>query len=195
MPLPRVRPLTAAVLVVTLFAGAAAIAYGRWTALLLAADQAAAEGRHEEALAGYRAAEQRFGRFAITRFIFAKEHGAAAFNELALLYRGGQYDVVVDRASVSPASATPHFWSGLALLQLGMSEGRPEAQLVWFTRAEEELRQAVDAAPSDWDTKVNYEIAARILTEMRKQPKRSIENPLQLLRPQPAQNTPQRKVG
>lgn len=195
MPLPRVRPLTAAVLVVTLFAGAAALAYGRWTALLLAADRAAAEGRHEEALAGYRAAEERFGRFAVTRFIFATEHGAAAFNELALLYRGGQYDVVVDRASVSPASATPHFWSGLALLQLGMSEGRPEAQLVWFTRAEEELRQAVDAAPSDWDTKVNYEIAARILTEMRKQPKRSIENPLQLLRPQPAQNTPQRKVG
>ena len=195
MPIPRIRPLTATALVVILLAGVAAILYGRWTAPLVAADRAAAEGRTDEALARYREAEQRFGRFAATRFLFAREHAAAAFNQLALLYRGGQYEVVLDRASASPAAATPHHWAGLALLQLGLSEGREDAQLVWFARAEEELRQAVEAAPDDWDTKVNYEIAARLLTEMRKQPKRRIENPLQLLRPQPAPNTPQRKVG
>ena len=195
MPRLRFRPLSALALLLTLLAGMAFFAYGVCTRPLLEADRAAAEGRHEAALAGYQAAAGRFERWGVAKLVFAREHAAAVRNQLALLYRAGDYNAVIDRAAASPAGASPHFWSGLALLQLGMSEGKEDLQLTWFSRAEEELRQALQAAPSDWDTKVNYEIAARVLGEMRKQPKRRIENPMQLLRPQPAQSTPQRKVG
>jgi hypothetical protein len=195
MPLPRFRPLSAAALVLALLAGGAALAYAGWTRPLVEADAEARDGRAAAALAGYARAERRFGRFEITRMLFARQYSAAVANQLALLYRAGDYDAVIDKAAASPASAAPHFWSGLALMRLGMAEGRRDAQQAWFTRAEEELKQALDSAPGDWDTKVNYEIAARVLAEMRRQPKRAIENPLQLLRPQPAQTTPQRKVG
>src|SRR5215207_7708961 len=82
MPLPRVRPLSAAVLVVTLLVGCGALVYARWTAPLLAADRSAAAGEREAALAGYRAAEQRFARFQLTRLLFAREYAAAVANQL-----------------------------------------------------------------------------------------------------------------
>jgi hypothetical protein len=195
MARPRFHPLTAAALVLTLLVGAAAVAYGRWSRPLRDGEAAAAEGRREEAIAAYRLAEERFGRWPLTRFLFAREHAVAVTNQLALLYRAGDFDGVVDKAAASPSGASPHFWAGLSLMQLGMAAGREDAQLVWFSRAEEELKLALQADPGDWDTKVNYEIAARVVAEMRKQPKRRIENPLQLLRPQPAPGTPQRKVG
>ena len=195
MPRLRFRPATAAAFVLTLLVGAGILLYAQWVEPLLAADRLAAEGRREDALAAYRAAAARYERFSVTKLLFAREHAVAVANQLALMYRAGDYTAVIDKAASSPRAAAPHFWAGLALMQVGMAEGREDAQLTWFSRAEEELRLAIEAAPDDWDTKVNYEIAARVLREMRRQPKRAIENPLQLLRPQPAQSTPQRKVG
>lgn len=195
MSFPRFRPLTSGALVLMLLAGCGALGYARWTAPLFEADRALEAGRRDDALAGYRAAEGRLGRFQLSRFLFARQYAAAVHNQLALLYQAGDYDAVIEKAAGSPSAAAPHFWSGLALMRLGMAEGRADAQLAWFTRAEEELQQALQAAPDNWDAKVNYEIAARVLAEMRRQPKRRIENPMQLLRPQPAQSTPQRKVG
>lgn len=195
MSRPRFHPLSAAALVLTLLVGVAALMYGRWSRPLLDGDAAATDGRRDEAIAAYRLAEERFGRFALTRLLFAREHATAVANQLALLYHAGDYNGVIDKAAASPSAATPHFWAGLSLMQLGMAEGREDAQLVWFTRAEEELKLALKATPQDWDTKVDYEIAARVVAEMRRQPKRRIENPLQLLRPQPAPGTPPRKIG
>lgn len=195
MSRPRFNPLSAAAVVLTLLVGVAAVCYGRWARPLLDADTAAAAGRREDAITEYRRAEERFGRFAVARLLFAREHATAVANQLSLLYHAGDYNGVIDKAAASPSAAAPHFWAGLALMQLGMAEGREDAQLVWFSRAEEELKLALEAAPHDWDTKVDYEIAARVVAEMRRQPKRRIENPLQLLRPQPAPGTPPRKVG
>jgi tetratricopeptide (TPR) repeat protein len=195
MPRLRFRPLIASVLVLTLVMGAGLLLHGQYTRPLLEAGRLENEGRINEALTTYRAAADRFERSVVTRFVFTREHALALAHELALLYRAGDYNAVIDRASGSPAAAAPHFWAGLALMQLGMREGKEDVQLTWFSRAEEELRLALQAAPQDWDTKVNYEIAARIVTAMRRQPKRAIENPMQLLRPQPAQGTPPRKVG
>jgi mxaK protein len=190
---PRFVPV--AVLVLVLLAGSAAIAYARWTAPLVAGDRAVAEGRHDAALAAFGEAERRLGRFAVTRFLFAAPHAAAVYNQLGLLYRGGDHEGVLAKAAGAPAAASPHLWSGLALLRLGMAEGYADRQVTWFTRAEEELRQALEAAPGDWDAKFNYEIAARIVAELRRNPKKRIDDPMQLLRPQPAQAPPVRKVG
>lgn len=195
MPRPRVNSLSASAIVLTFVVGVAAQGYGRWARPLLDADIAAAEGRRDDALMQYRRAEERFARFSLTRLLFAREHATAVANQLALLYHAGDYNGVIDKAAASPSAAAPHFWAGLSLVQLGMAEGREDAQLVWFSRAEEELKSALQTAPHDWDTKVDYEIAARVVAEMRRQPKRRIENPLQLLRPQPAPGTPPRKIG
>ena len=191
----RLGPGTAFLLVVFFVLGALLVAYAWWTSPLLTAERALAEGRQQAAMDGFVAAERRFARFGATRVLFAREHATAVYNQLALLYRTGDYDAVIERASTAPIGAAPRFWSGTALLGLASVEKKAETQLVWFTRAEEELRQALQAAPDDWDAKFNYEIAARVLAEMRRQPKKKADMPIQLLRPQPAQGPAQRKVG
>ena len=195
MPRLRRRPLYPAALVLTLLVGAGLFVHGVWTRPLLEADRAAGDGRLDEALTAYRAAAARFERLGLARGLFADAHADALGNQLALLYRKGDFTAVIDQAASRPAAAGSHFWAGLALMQLGMAEGKVDLQLTWFSRAEEELKRALQAAPDDWDTKVNYEIAARVVSEMRKGPTRRIENPLQLLRPQPAQGATPRKVG
>lgn len=189
------RPAASAALVGFFLLGCLAIAYGWWLRPLSEAERALAAGRAAEALELYGAAERRFGRFGATRVLFAGPHAMAVENQLALLYRRGDFDSVLEKAAAAPPSAAPRFWSGLALIGLALGEAKPETQIVWFTRAEEELRQALQAAPNDWDTKVNYEIAARLVAELRKQPKKKIDTPMQLLRPQPTQGPPPRKVG
>ena len=189
------RPGALAALVVLFALGCLAIAYGWWLQPLAAAEREWAAGRSAAALEGYAAAERRLGRFGATRFVFAHQHATAIYNQLALLYRGGNYDAVLEKASSAPPEAAPRFWSGLALMGLAFAETKQDTQIVWFTRAEEELKLALQAAPNDWDTKVNYEIAARIVAELRKQPKKKIDTPMQLLRPQPSQGPPPRKVG
>lgn len=195
MPFSRLKPFPASLLVLALIAGLAALACARWAKPLLDADRARAAGQWQAALDGYAAAERRFGRFRLVQYVFAAEHAASVYNQLALLFHGGNYDAVLEKAAAAPAAAAPHFWSGLVLLKRALAEENPSAQLVGFSRAEDELKQALQAAPGDWDTKYNYEIAARLAAELRRQPKRKIDEPLRLLRPQPIQGQPPRKVG
>jgi hypothetical protein len=172
MPFRRLKPLPAFLVVLALVAGIAALASARWAKPLLDAE-----------------------RFQLLQYVFAGEHAAAVYNQLALLYHGGNYDAVLEKAAAAPAGAAPHFWSGLVLLRRTLAEEDPSAQLVGFSRAEDELKQALQAAPDDWDTRYNYEIAARLAAELRRQPKRKIDEPLRLLRPQPVQGQPPRRVG
>ncbi|HVL69718.1 MAG TPA: hypothetical protein VM364_20845 [Vicinamibacterales bacterium] len=191
----RVRPLTALVLVSALVVGGLSLTYAAWMQPLLEADIAAAEGRAGDALAKYREAEDRLGQTAATRVLFADAYASAVHNQLQLLYRSAAYDALLEKAATAPAGAAPHFWAGLALIRMGMAEGNAQTQVTWFTRAEEELREALRARPDDWDTKVNYEIAARIVSELRRQPSKRSEELMQLLRPQPSSGPAPRKVG
>jgi len=195
MSLARLRPVPAFAFVLTLIAGCAAVAYARWAGPLLDAERALATGQPRVALANYAAAEARFGRFELTRYVFAAEYASAVHNQLALLYQAGNYNAVVEKAASAPAGAAPHFWSGLALLTRAIAEKNPEARLVELSRAEDELEQALQASPDDWDTKFNYEIAARLAADLRRHPKTKTDAPMQLLRPQPTQAQPTRRVG
>ena len=188
--------MTAAVMVLALCAGIAAVGYARWTRAIADADQALADGQYDRALQAYASAEARFDRIAAAKQFFAADYNRVVANELWTLYRLGRYDETIDKAERSPEGALPHLWSGLAFFQKGRVEEKPEPRLGWFSRAEEELRRAVEAAPGDWDTKYDFELVTRIAAELRKQPKTPPNQVMQLLRPQPKLgNKPARRVG
>ena len=191
-----IKSIGAELLVVLLLAGATAVAYARWTGSIAEADRSMADGQWDRALSAYAAAEARFDRVPAVRQFFDADHTRVVANQLWLLYRMQRYDDLIEKAERAPEPAAPHFWSGLALFAKARAEGTPEAQLGWLTRAEEELRRAVEAEPADWDTKYDFELVTRLASELRKQPKTPPNQLMQLLRPQPKLGTkPARRVG
>ena len=194
--MPSARHAASVVAILMVLAGGAALAYARWTAPIAEGDRAVADGQLDRALAAYARAEARFDRLPPARQLFAADYQRVVENELWALYRLGRYDDAIEKADRSPETAAPHFWSGCAFFEKAVAEPQPEARLGWITRAEEELRRAVASAPDDWDTKYDFELAARLAAELRKQPKTPPNQLMQLLRPQPkAGARPARRVG
>ena len=189
------RTLASTVVALLLAAGVAAIGYARWTSHIAGADAALAEGRLDQALAGYTLAEARFDAVPALRQLAGDEHARVVGNHLLTLYRMKRYDDVIDLAQRAPAASGPSFWAGSAFFQKAIVEEQPDARLGWLGRAEEEFRKAIEAAPDDWDTKYDYELTTRLAAELRKQPKTPPKQMMQLLRPpQPGTKTP-RRVG
>jgi len=190
------RSAAAAAMVLMLLAGVSALAYAGWMRPAADGDAALADGRYDEALARYADAEARFDRFAAARELFAGDYSHVMGNRLWILHRLARYDEAIDAAQRTPESALPHFWSGCAFFEKARAEEKPEARLGWLTRAEEEFRRAVEAAPADWDTKYDFELVTKLAAELRKQPKTPPNQLMQLLRPQPkAGAKPARRVG
>jgi len=181
--------------VLLLLAGAASLAYARWTRQVGAGDRALAAGQYEDALTAYRAAEARFNGLPAVRQLFAADYARVVNNELWLLYRLGRYDETIDKAESAPAAAQPHFWSACALYDKAIVEQKPDARLGWLTRAEDEFRRAVEASPADWNTKYDFELTTRLAAELRKQPKTPPKQLMQLLRPPPVSGKKTRRVG
>jgi len=191
-----VKSLALGAMILVLLAGGAALAYARWTGPIAEGDRASADGRVEQALAAYAHAEGRFDRLGAAKQMFAGDYTRVIDNELWALYRLGRYDDTIEKADRAPDGAQPHFWSGCAFFEKARAEDKPEARLGWMSRAEEELRRAVEAAPDDWDTKYDFELVTRLAAELRKQPKTPPNQLMQLLRPQPkAGAKPARRVG
>jgi tetratricopeptide (TPR) repeat protein len=193
---PVVRSAAAAAMVAMLLAGSAAIAYALWMRPAADGDRALAGGRYEQALASYADAEARFDRVAAAKELFAGDYAHVMANHLWILYRLERYDEAVDTAQRAPESALPHFWSGAALFEKARAEEKPDLRLGWLTRAEEEFRRAIEAAPDDWDTKYDFELVTKLAAELRKQPKTPPTQLMQLLRPQPKPGAkPVKRVG
>lgn len=191
-----VRPAGAAAMVILFALGIAALAYARWMRPLAAGDAALAEGRYDEALAHYAQAESRFDRSAAVRQLLSDEYSHVMANQLWLLHRLRRYDDTVDVAGRAPEGAQPHFWAGAAYFEKARMEDKPEPRLAWLTRAEDELRRAVEAAPDDWDTKYDFEVVTRLASELRKRPETPPNQLMQLLRPQPKPGAkPVKRVG
>jgi tetratricopeptide (TPR) repeat protein len=190
-----VKAIGSFVVVLMLAAGAAGLAYARWTRAVANADAALAEGQLDRARAGYAAAAGHFDRIPATRQLFASEYARVIGNELWILYRLERFDDTIDLAEHSPDAASPHFWSGCAFFEKARTEDNPEQRLGWFTRAEEEFHRAAEAAPDDWDTKFDFELTTRLASELRKQPKTAPKQLMQLLRPPPAGAKSPRRVG
>ncbi len=185
----------AALVVLMLAGGIGLLAYARWTSVVGDADAALAAGQFDQALAAYERAGARFDVTPAARQMFAGEYDRIAENRLWILYRMKRFDDAIDAAEHAPLGAAPHFWAGCAFFEKARAEQNPETRLGWLARAEEELQKAVEARPDDWDTKFDFELASRLMTELRKQPKTPPAQMMQLLRPPtPGAKTP-RRVG
>ena len=183
-------------LVVLLLAtGVGLIAYARWTTPLQEADAALADGRLEQAVVASQIAEARFDAVPAAKQIVPAEYTRAVGNHLLALYRLKRYDEVIDVAQKAPAAASPNFWAACAFFQKATVEEAPEARLGWLSRAEEEFRKAIEAAPEDWDTKFDFELTTRLASELRKQPNTPPKQLMQLLRPPTAGAKPPRRTG
>ena len=183
MMLPRVRSFVVFVAVLALIAGAALLVYARWTEPQIEAAAAVATGDSARALEAYRSSTGRFKDMPVTQQILPRDFARASYNELALLYRSGNYDAVLEAADTAPPAASPHFWAGCALFAKSELEDKPEERLAWLNRAKDTFKLALAAAPDDWDTKYNYELSARLVSVLRTKPKQVPPALLQLLRP------------
>jgi tetratricopeptide (TPR) repeat protein len=192
----RYRSTGSALMALLFLGGAAALGYARWTAPIAAADGAVSRGQYEQALAGYTTAEASFDRNPVTKQFFAADYQRVVANELGILYRLDRFDETIDKAERAPEGAMPHFWAGCAYFQKARAEEQTDARVAWMSRAEEELRRAVEAAPADWDAKFDFELTTRLAAEMRKRPQTPPKQLMQLLRPQPdAAAAPPKRVG
>ncbi len=190
------RSAGAVAMVLMLLAGGSAIAYARWMRPAADGDAALADGRYEQALASYADAEARFDSVAAAKELFAGDYGHVMANQLWVLFRLQRYDQTIDKAQRAPESARPHFWAGCAFFEQARAESKPDPRLGWLTRAEEELRRAVEDAPADWDTKYDFELVTKLASELRRQPQTPPNQLMQLLRPQPRPGAkPVKRVG
>lgn len=189
------KALGSTFVVIVLVAGLTLIGYARWAQPLEEGDRALAEGKLEDAIARYQAAEARFAALPAAKQLVTSEYIRAVSNHFWALYRLKRYDEVIDLAQRAPAEAAPSYWAACAFFQKATVEEKPDARLGWLSRAEEEFRKAVEAAPDDWDTKYNYELTTRLSAELRKQPLTPPKQLMQLLRPPtPGAKTP-RRIG
>lgn len=194
--MPRFRSIFLAGSVAALLIGVLLVAYARWTAPLVEA--AAALEVHDDgaAVAAYGRGAERFAAFEPARQLLVRDYALLTHNRLALLYRRGEYDAVLEAAGTAPPGAAPQFWAGCALFAKSQDEDKPEDMLEWLGRAEDAFKLALADAPYDWDTKFNYEVTVRLAAALRNQPdngRRQQSAPssmLQLLRPQPSQRQP-----
>lgn len=195
--LPRFRSTLIVVPVLALLAGAALLVYSRWSQPLIEAEAASKARDPKRALGAYAVSAARFNQLATTRQMFPDEFARLTHNQLALLYQAGEYDKVIEMAEAAPPEAAPRFWVACSLFAKGRLQAKPEVRLEWLTRAEDEFKLALAAAPDDWDTKYNYELTARLTAAMRKQPKAAPPDIMQLLKPQPTgqQNKEVKKTG
>ena len=190
------RGLGAATLIVLLAAGAAALLAARWTAPIAEGDAAVAARDWPRAQAAYARAADRLDRLPSVRQLFARDYARAVAAQLWIDYHAERYDEVIERAQRAPDAAWPDFWAGLAYFAKGRIDTRADAQLALLSRAEEEMRRAVEADPLDWDTKYNYELVSRLAAGLRKAPKVPPNQLMQLLRQQPKTSAkPTRRVG
>lgn len=192
---PRVSSALVVAALVALAGGAAAIAYGRWSRPFVVATEAAAQGDTAGALRASAEGEARFRRFPLAARLLRDDQARLAHNQLALFYRSGQYDAVLEHTEHAPPSSAPDFWAGCAFFAKSRLEG-PDSRLLWLGRAEEAFKRALQRAPDDWDAKYNYELSARLAAALRRDPEKKPATMMPLLRPQPkAGRQPVKKVG
>lgn len=194
--LPRLSSVLVLASLLAFAGGAALVAYGRWSIPMAVAADAAAHRDAALALSAYERMEARVRRWPTVGRVLAVDYESVANNRLALLYRTGQYDAVIEKAEGAPDASAPRFWAGCALFAKSGREATAEGRLLWLSRAEDEFKRALESAPDDWDAKYNYELTARLAAALRREPKSKPSPLMPLLRPQPrAARPPDKKTG
>lgn len=182
---PLVSPARIVWGVVGVCVGVALVMAGRWCGPMVAAQRAFEEGRVQEALVGYRTAEQRLTGSLIKRAM-PSLYDTAVSNELAIMYSLKQFDDVIAKAGTIGTPAA-RFWAGCALFAKADYDISDKNRLNWMAQAQQEFRTAIEGAPDDFDARFNFELTARLIAAMKQDP--TVERPkdLQLLTPSSAQ--------
>lgn len=182
---------------VLLFAGGCAmITYARWTQPIADAEAAMAAGDVGRALESYAVAEKRFDAMPPLKRLLSFEYDRIIANQLRLLFHTDRNEDTIEKAARAPEGANPHFWAGAACFEQGRAEADPSARLAWFGRAQQELIKALDAAPDDFDTKFDLELALRLTWELRRRPQTPPGELMHLLRPVPKPGSvPTKRAG
>jgi hypothetical protein len=194
----RLRSFFYLVSVLALVGGLALIAYAQWSKPLIEAERAVQDRDTEGALRAYGVGAARYRERAPMQQLLGADFARLSHNQLALLYRSGQYEAVIEAAGTAPVGASPHFWVGCAMFAKSLQEKGADGQLQWVSRAEDEFKLALASEPGDFDTKYNYELTARLVAEMRRPPKPGQKpSPIKLLRPEgpPQPREAVKKVG
>lgn len=179
-----------------LLAGAVLLGAAWWVRPIQEAEQAMQDHDIDRALGLYAIAEGRFDRISVTKRLLPRMYSLAVINQLSSLYELQRYDAVIDKANQEGSSQEAPFWAGCALFAKGAMEEKPEARLSWLSQSQEEFRRVLDALPNDWDAKFNFELTGRLIAALRKEPKTTKQEMMQLLRPPPkSQREPTRKIG
>ena len=183
-----------ALMSLALLGGLALVGTSAWLSPLAAGDRAIREGRLEQALEAFAAAEARFDRLPATRQLLPAAYATSQTNQLWVLYRLERYDALIEKAATHLPGGPVHFWAGCALFNKATEEDEAEARIGWLERAAEEFEKALEMNPGDWDTKFNYELTVRLVAELRKKPDTPPSELIQLLRPKPkeGEQTPRR---
>ncbi len=184
-------------MVLALLAGVILLGAAAWLQPALDAQSARDRGDVDAALTYYRAGEARVGRTPMSAQVFRAVGETIQANQLRLLYQRSEHDELIEKAEAGAPTFESHFWTGCAFFQKALAEHKnPDTRLGWFRRAEEEFRQALEANPEDWDSKFNYELTRRLLTQMRKEPRLAPPELRKFLRPErDAQERPTRRTG
>ena len=189
---------TFALALIAVLAGTSLIWLAGWTAPLLAADRAVADGRLTDGLNDYRTAESRLSQVPALQQLAPGLFAGVQSNQVRLLYQMGRYDEAIEKAGTSTSSHGAHFWAGCAVFRQASEEERPDARLERFERAEAEFRAALGLAPADWDTKYNYELTRSLLNRLRDEPETPRRLLFELLRPESPRSggtAPRRRTG
>jgi hypothetical protein len=177
-----------ALMVLSFICGVGLLITGAWISPIARGERAVRDGRLEEGLEHFAAAEARFDRVKIARQLLPDAYNAALVNQFRILYRLGEHDALLEKAAVHPGRAAVHFWSGCVLFSRGIAQTENEAKMAWLGRAREEFRTALTLDPHDWDVKYNYELTERLLAEQENKP--APPSQLELLRPQQKEGDP-----
>jgi len=188
--MPRFASLVTVLALLACAAGAALVAYGRWTRPIAAAGAALEAGDVQGALTPYAESARRFRALPLSQRLLDRDFSLVAHNQLAALYELRRWDDVIERAVDAPPASGPHFWAGCALFRKGAEQKTREAQLEWVTRAQD-----------DWDAKYNFELTSRLAAALRPsadtkgtQQKNAPSTLIQLLRPELQQQHQERAV-
>jgi hypothetical protein len=189
-------PVVSVAAAAALIAGLLLLGLSIWSRPLVDAANAARAGNLKGALAHYTTVERRFEQLSPVKQILPAVYQASVANQLQLQYHLGQFDAVIEKATVSPSTASIHFWAGCALLARARERETPEELITWLSRADDEFRKALERDPQDWNIKFNYEYTRRLLAELRQQGDDPKEQKLpKLLDENPAPLGPPRRIG
>jgi tetratricopeptide (TPR) repeat protein len=174
-------------MVFTLVTGIALVIFSVWISPLAKGDRAVAEGQLDAALEYFASAESRFQRYSLARQLLPQAYRASQDNQFHILYKLGEYDTLFEKTSSESALVAGYFWIGSAAFNLATEQTEPDSKIVWYERAVQEFRSALELEPDSWDIKYNFELSERLLAELRDEAEPPPDQLPELLRPQPQQ--------